>query len=106
MSKLTKVRFGSRPHLNACPRRIPASYNIHYLEIDRVIFLQHLANSHLDILKPGIFASILTGKLVVEACDVADEVVSEVFSVFGYGVPRVSQLEDLLDLVVGWVSHG
>lgn len=34
-----------------------------------------------------------------------DEVGSEVLSVFGYGVPRVAQLEDFLDLVVGWICH-
>ena len=98
--------FGSRPHLNARPRRIPPSNHVHNLEIDGVIFLQHFADAHLDILKPCIFASILTGELMVEACDVADEVVGEIFSVFGYGVPRVSELENFLNLVVGWVSHG
>lgn len=94
-----------RPHLHHRPRTLPAPDHIHNLKINRVVLPQHLAHAHLDVLHPGFLASVVAREVVVEAADVPDEVGRQVLAVLGDRLPGVAQLEDLFDLVVGWVGH-
>ena len=99
------MALGPRFHFHTRPGRLPAADHVDNLEVDRVVFPQHAADAHLDVLHPGVLAAVVAGELMVEAADVPDEVGGEVFAVLGDGLPRVAQLEDLLDLVGGWVGR-